>query len=178
MNYTRLYVPNSIVFITIVTSKRRDILIDNIDLLKFSIENAHKYYKFVIIAICVLKNHVHLLIKPDNINEYSKIILLIKRGFSKKIDISKITDYELSDSNIKRKKRDIWQRRFWEHTIISQEDLYRHLDYIHYNPYKHYKITPKDWQYSTFNKFVEMGYYCNDWCNVDDKYNILLMNNE
>ena len=144
MNYRRLYIPNSIIFITIVTSKRRNILIKNIELLKFSIKNAHKYYNFEIYAICVMKDHVHLLIKPNNINEYSKIILLIKRTFSKKIDINTILDYKQSDSNIKRKERDIWQRRFWEHTIRNEEDLYRHIDYIHYNPMKHYQITPKD----------------------------------
>ena len=130
MKYKRLYIPNSIIFITIVTSKRRNILIKNIELLKFSIKNAHKYYNFEIYAICVMKDHVHLLIKPNNIKEYSKIILLIKRTFSKKIDINTITDYKQSDSNIKRKERDIWQRRFWEHTIRNEEDLYRHIDYI------------------------------------------------
>ncbi len=105
MNYKRLYIPNSIIFITIVTSKRRNILIKNIELLKFSIKNAHKYYNFEIYAICVMKDHVHLLIKPNNINEYSKIILLIKRTFSKKIDINAIVDYEQSESNIKRQER-------------------------------------------------------------------------
>ncbi len=173
MNYKRLYIPNSIIFITIVTSKRRNILIKNIELLKFSIRNTHKYYHFRIYAICVLNNHIHLLIKPDNINEYSKIILLIKRTFSKKIDINTIVGYEPSESNIKRNERDIWQRRFWEHTIRDEEDLFRHIDYIHYNPMKHYKIAPKDWKYSTFNNFVKNGYYEIDWCNFEDKYKIL-----
>ena len=178
MNYKRLYIPNSIIFITIVTSKRRNILIKNIELLKFSIQNAHKYYNFKIYAICVLNDHVHLLIKPDNINEFSKIILLIKRTFSKKLDINTITDYKPSESNIKRKERDIWQRRFWEHTIRNEEDLYRHIDYIHYNPMKHYQIVPKDWKYSTFNKFVKNGYYETDWCNFEDKYKIADLNYE
>ena len=178
MNYKRLYIPNSIIFITIVTSKRRNILIKNIELLKFSIKNAHKYYNFEIYAIGVMKDHVHLLIKPDNINEYSKIILLIKRTFSKKIDINTIADYEQSESNIKRQERDIWQRRFWEHTIRNEEDLYRHIDYIHYNPMKHYQIVPKDWKYSTFNKFVKNGYYETDWCNFEDKYKIADLNYE
>lgn len=172
MNYTRLYIPNSIVFITIVTSKRRNILINNIELLKYSIQNAHKFYNFSIIAICVLQDHLHFLLKPENINEYTKIITLIKRTFSKKFDICSINNYELKKSNIKRKERDIWQRRFWEHTIRDECDLYKHLDYIHYNPMKHYNILPKNWKYSTFNKFVNNGYYENDWLNYDDKYNI------
>lgn len=178
MNYKRLYVPNSIIFITIVTNKRRSILINNIELLKFSIDNAHKYYDFHIYALCVMNDHVHFLMELKNIKEYSKIILLIKRTFSKKIDINSIEDYELRESNIKRKERDIWQRRFWEHTIRDEEDLYRHVDYIHYNSMKHYSIEPKNWKYSTFKNFVKKGYYDIDWCNSDDKYSIAELNFE
>lgn len=97
---------------------------------------------------------------------------MIKRTFSKKIDINTIVDYKQSDSNIKRKERNIWQRRFGEHTIRNEEDLYRHIDYIHYNPMKHYQITPRDWKDSTFNNFVKNGYYDKDWCNFEDKYKI------
>ena len=66
----------------------------------------------------------------------------------------------------------IWQRRFWEHTIRDENDLYKHLDYIHYNSVKHYGIAPRDWNCSSFNKFVKMGYYEKDWCNLEDKYKI------
>ena len=178
MNYNRLYIPNSIIFITVVTSKRREILVDNIELLKSSIKNAHKFYQFSILAICVLKDHFHLLIKPKDIKDYSKIILLIKRTFSQNIDIDKIENYNLSESNKKRQERDIWQRRFWEHTIRNEEDLYRHIDYIHYNPTKHYDIAPKDWEYSTFKNYVKNEYYEEDWYNIDDKYKISDMNFE
>ena len=34
------------------------------------------------------------------------------------------------------------------------------------------QAAPKDWQYSSFNKFVKDGYYENDWCNFEDKYDI------
>jgi len=32
---------------------------------------------------------------------------------------------------------DLWQRRYWEHTIRGDADLVRHVDYIHFNPVKH-----------------------------------------
>ena len=57
-------------------------------------------------------------------------------------------------------------------SLIIYNDLNKHIDYIHYNPMKHYNIAPKDWQYSSFNKFVEDGYYEKDWCNFEDKYDI------
>lgn len=178
MNYKRLYVPNGIVFITIVTSKRREILINNVELLKYSIANAHKYYTFSIIAISILKNHIHFLLQPLNIKDYSKIITLIKRTFSKNIDISQISDYKLTPSNKKRKERDIWQKRFWEHTIRDENDLYKHLDYIHYNSFKHYQIAPKDWEYSSFKNYVNKGLYEINWLNFGDKYEIEKLNYE
>lgn len=97
---------------------------------------------------------------------------MVKRTFSKKVDINTIVDYKQSNCNIRRKELDIWQRCFGEHTIKNEEDLYRHIDYIHYNPMKHYQITPMDWKYSTFNNFVKNGYYKTGWCNFEDKYKI------
>ena len=67
---------------------------------------------------------------------------------------------------------DIWQRRYWEHTIINKEDLYKHIDYIHYNSMKHYGIIPKNWEFSSFYRFVEKGYYEKDWCNFEDIHKI------
>ena len=52
------------------------------------------------------------------------------------------------------------------------------LDYIHYNPMKHYQITPKDWKYSSFKAFVKKGFYESDWCNFEDKNNIEDLNFE
>ena len=168
MNYKRLFVPNSIIFITFVTSKRREILTSNIGILRQSFIEAKNKYDFKIIAICVLKNHVHLLIKPDNINEYPLIIKDIKIYFSKNIDIAAIKDYYVSKSRITKGEKDIWQRRYWEHTIVNQEDLYKHIDYIHYNPVKHGLVKQaKEWKYSTFEKYVKQGLYDENWCDFN-----------
>lgn len=37
-------------------------------------------------------------------------------------------------SRIKRRESTLWQRRFWEHLIRDEQDLSRHVDYVHYNP--------------------------------------------
>ncbi len=111
-----------------------------------------------------------MIIKPDDIKSYPKIIGNIKSSFTK------ISGTKYSKNN--NGEADIWQRRYWEHTIIDEEDLYRHLDYIHYNSVKHYGIAPKDWKFSSFNKFVKNGVYENDWCNFEDKHKINSMNLE
>lgn len=164
MNYKRLFVPDTLLFITVVTKGRKNILISNIQFLKEAFSKTKQKYSFEIIAIVVNQDHFHMIIKPENINEYPKIIGTIKRTFTK---ISNI-QYSLNKNG----ESDIWQRRYWEHTIMSEEDLYRHIDYIHYNSMKHYNIAPKDWTYSSFNKFVKNGYYDINWCNFGDKYRI------
>ena len=66
---------------------------------------------------------------------------------------------------MKKGERGLWQRRFWEHTIRDENDLYRHLDYIHFNPVKHeYVRQVVDWPYSTFHSYVKRGIYPRDWC--------------
>jgi len=58
----------------------------------------------------------------------------------------------------------VWQRRFWEHTVRDERDLQAHVDYIHYNPVKHGLVTRvSDWRYSSFHRFVRMGWLSADW---------------
>ena len=70
---------------------------------------------------------------------------------------------------------DLWQGRFWEHTIRDEADFSNHIDYVHYNPIKHgwvEKLT--DWPYSTFHRYVKSGIYAPDWgsgmANLEDDY--------
>ena len=49
------------------------------------------------------------------------------------------------------------------------------LDYseiIRLIKYKHYEITPINWKFSSFKKFVGLNLYPKDWCNFDDKNKI------
>ncbi len=76
--------------------------------------------------------------------------------------------YDLKKGYVNKREKGIWQRRFYEHTIRDEDDLNRHIDYIHYNPFKHLGVVPKDWEFSTFAQFVKEGYYEPNWV-VDDK---------
>jgi putative transposase len=39
-----------------------------------------------------------------------------------------------------------------------------HIEYIHFNPVKHGLIQrPRDWQLSSFHKYVRSGLYETDW---------------
>ena len=58
----------------------------------------------------------------------------------------------------------LWQRRFWEHTIRDEQDLERHVDYIHCNPVKHGLVARvRDWEHSSFHQYVRDGVLPDDW---------------
>jgi hypothetical protein len=65
---------------------------------------------------------------------------------------------DISPARKREGRRGIWQSRFWEHTIESEEDYERHFDYVHYNPVKHGFVNcPHEWAYSIFHRWVKAG---------------------
>ena len=165
MNYKRYFIPNSMVFITIVTYNRKQFLLEYINLIKQSLNYAKSKIMFNIVAIAILKDHIHIIIKPKVINEYPNIVKYFKTYFSRQINID---NSNLSEGKKHKKEKGVWQSRYWAHIILDENDLYKHIDYIHYNPMKHYNVAPRDWKFSTFMRFVNNNYYDINWCNLND----------
>lgn len=63
------------------------------------------------------------------------------------------------------RRRGVWQRRFWEHTIKDQRDYEKHLNYIHFNPIKH-RLAPcaHAWKWTSFHRLVNQRIYEPAWC--------------
>ncbi len=58
----------------------------------------------------------------------------------------------------------LWQRRYWEHTIKDTTDYQNHVNYIHYNPIKHgYVSDLNDWLYSSYHQYVKKQILPKDW---------------
>lgn len=169
MNYRRLFIQGSYVFLTVVTYNRQPILIKNIELLRNSFKETKKHFDFEIFAVSILPEHLHILLRPKNIKDYPNIIKSIKYNFS----INFSTVGLASPTYATKREKSIWQRRYHEHSIRDDQDLYKHLDYIHYNPVKHgLTQSVKDWEYSSFDKFVKLGNYEINWGTNKDIENI------
>ena len=166
MNYKRVFLQNSYIHIIIVSYKRNDIFINNIELLREAFKNSKTYFNYEIVAICVLPDHIHLIINPENIKDYPRIITSIKYYFSHNFDVGVETP---TYGYINKGEKGVFQRRYFEHTIVNQEDLNNQINYIHYNCVKHgYSQSVKDWQYSSFHKFVRQGLYEATWGTLKD----------
>lgn len=161
-NYRRIWLPGSTCFFTVnLFDRRRRLLVDRIDDLRAAFRETRAARTFEIIAIVVLPDHLHCVwqLPPDdddNANRWAQI----KAGFSRRLP----PDERRSAGRVARRERGIWQRRYWEHLIRDQDDLRRHVEYIHFNPVKHgYASRPVDWPYSSFARWVERGDYAVDW---------------
>lgn len=132
---------------------------------------------FEMTAAVILPDHLHFLwtLPPDDCN-YSKRIGRLKVLFTQALRGKQALPQTVSPSRRKHRESDVWQRRFWEHTITDEADLVKHLDYLHYNPVKHGLVKcPYQWQYSSFHRYVQQGVYGDDWgCQCDGKRSAFL----
>jgi putative transposase len=142
-------------FFTVVTWKRRPLFGDPHirAMLGDILREVRARYPFENEAFVLMPDHLHAIWRlPDT--DYSLRWALIKKEFTKKIrDVS-------GDAH-----RQVWQKRFWEHTLRDDRDFENHCHYIHYNPVKHGYVTrPVDWEFSSFHRFVALGRYTPTWC--------------
>lgn len=165
--YIRSYTRGATYFFTLVAYERRPIFCENDFLKAFrkSVKQVQQQYPFEIIAWVQLPDHLHCMWRmTDDDTNYSQCWSRIKRLTTQACPQYHLSIHDLSGSKVKRNEKGIWQRRFNEHQINSEEDFINHMDYLHYNPVKHGLVERvADWQYSSFHRYVKNGVYPLDW---------------
>ena len=98
---------------------------------------------------------IHFILAMDDERmNFSQVIHSLKRNFT--LNYKK---HHTISTSLK-----LWQSRFWDHVIQDEKDLGNHIDYIHWNPVKHgFTFKPEDWPHSSYNQWVNSGYYPNNW---------------
>jgi len=160
-NYRRAQIAGGTFFFTVTLADRTsNLLVHEIDRLRQAYRLVQERRPFETIAICVLPDHIHAVwALPDHDPDFATRWNLIKGGFSRGI-----AALPRSQSQISKREKGVWQRRYWEHAIRDDADLDRHIDYIHFNPVKHGHATrAADWPHSSFHRFVEHGLLPLDW---------------
>lgn len=121
---------------------------------------------FEITGAVILPEHLHVMwTLPPNDSNYSKRVGRLKALFTQSLRGKRGEPLEpISSSRQRHHESDVWQRRFWEHTIRDEADWVRHLHYVHYNPVKHGLVScPHLWMFSSFERYVRMGMVEADW---------------
>lgn len=175
MRYRRANIHGGTYFFTLVTFNRNKLFLcqDNIELLRHAFRKVKKSHPFKIDAFVLLPDHLHCIwTMPSGDADFSRRWRLIKSAFTRGCQ-DKFKQYNTT-SRLKKKEQAVWQRRFWEHMIRDDNDLVSHIEYIHFNPVKHGLVkAPKDWEFSSFHRYVRHG-LCNiDWVTAADVQNDL-----
>ncbi len=124
------------------------------ELLLSVMRRVKELHPFAMLGYVLLPDHFHMLIRPNGESNFSQIMHSLKPNFTKayKQHIGIVGSIQF------------WQKRFWDHIIRDENDLERHLDYIHYNPVKHGLVTrPEYWEHSSFLEWKKRGAYPDGW---------------
>ena len=159
--YRRNRVAGGTYFFTVALRDRSSsILVDRIDDLRRALASVKRDRPFDVAAMVVLPEHLHAIWVLSTLDDdYPSRMRLFKSRFTRSI-----VKAGLAVRRNAKGECDLWQRRYWEHTIRDDADYQKHVDYIHWNPVKHgYVDRVIDWPHSTFHRFVAEGVYSSDW---------------
>ncbi len=161
VQYRRNRVPGGTYFFTVTLHDRKaKTLVEHIHALRVAFRHTLRQRPFRIDAIVVLPDHLHSVwtLPPGDV-DYAGRWRAIKSRFTRELARAGI---EISHNA--KGEYDLWQRRYWEHTIRDEQDFARHVDYIHFNPVKHGLVKAvQEWPYSTFHHYVRQGLYPRNW---------------
>jgi putative transposase len=165
VNYRRARVPGATYFFTVTLRDRQaDWLTAHADLLRTVVRQVRQQRPFTIDAMVVLPDHLHAVwTLPEDDADYSGRWRAIKARFSRAL-----AHRGRPVVRNRRGEYDLWQRRFWEHLVRDDDDLARHVDYIHHNPVKHGLVTnPFHWPWSSIHLYAQLGTVPPDWSGHD-----------
>jgi putative transposase len=166
-DYRRYFVAGGTYFFTVVTHRRVRLFDDARArrLLGSAFRRCQLQMPMDILAIVLLPDHLHCLwALPPGDKDYSQRWQWIKSEFTHQWLECGGAELPRQSSDLRERRRGVWQRRFWEHTIRDESDLERHADYIHYNPVRHKLVkSPREWPWSSFRRYVQLGHYQENW---------------
>jgi putative transposase len=162
MRYRRADTAGGTYFFTVNLANRSShLLVEQVAVLRETVRQVRQRHPFEILAWVVLPDHLHAVwTLPADDADFSTRWMLIKAGFSRRIEQGEF----IGASRQSKAERGIWQRRFWEHQIRDENDLQRHVDYVHINPVKHACAKRAvDWPYSSIHRYIRAGELPADW---------------
>ena len=111
----------------------------------------HAQFKIYIIAYCIMDNHAHLLIYSENIRNIS--------NFMKQVN----SIYAMYYNKRKHRVGYVYRNRFESVPIMTKEQMYTCIKYIHMNPVKAGIVENENqYQYSSYNDYLSQTGFMND----------------
>ena len=124
VHYRRIRLEGGTYFFTVTLADRRArVLTDHVDLLRSVLRRVQTARPFAIVAMVVLPDHLHAIwTLPAGDADYSGRWRAIKAGLTRELVTSGLPLVRNDKGEY-----DLWQRRFWEHTVRDEADLAAHV---------------------------------------------------
>jgi putative transposase len=135
---TRYYGGQDLHFITFSCYHRQRFLNTSTSRDKFleTLEESRQKYEFRVAGYVVMPEHVHLLVTEPKTGTLSTVLQVLKQRTTRKInDVI---------------KGQLWQRRFYDFNVYTQQKQTEKLYYMHENPVKRGLVaSAEDWKWSS-----------------------------
>src|SRR3954453_7800070 len=145
----RLYGQNHLHFVTFSCWHRRPQLRSAVtrDLFVRMLGEVRDKMRFLLVGYVVMPDHVHLIVSEPPQKSVSTAVQVVKQRTSRRFEPA----HEF------RADPHIWQTRFYDFNIYSEEKLREKLKYVHLNPVKEKLVeNGVNWAWSSF-AFYETG---------------------
>lgn len=110
---------------------------------RFLLKQNIKQSTVKLLSYCIMSNHAHMLMHVKDIQEMSKIMQKINTSFARFYN------------GRKNRVGFVFRDRFYTQQILSRQQLYNCLVYIHNNPVKAGIVKePKDYKYSSYSEWI------------------------
>jgi len=101
------------------------------------LETVRRRYAFVVAGYVLMPEHVHLLVGEPQVSPLATAIQVLKQQTSRKLK--------------KGGADQLWERRYYDFNVRSEEKRVEKLRYMHRNPLKRGLVgRPDDWPWSSF----------------------------
>jgi putative transposase len=125
------------------------------DLFLEVLEQVRLRHEFVVVGYVVMPEHVHLLFTEPKLGNPSVVMAALKQMFAHRLlrymrdkKTSQIWTTPIANGHI-------WQRRFYDFVVFSEEKRIEKLHYMHRNPVvRRLVMEPQQWQWSSFRHYA------------------------
>jgi putative transposase len=133
------------------TAQRRDLFLD-------ILEEVRKQHRFVVVGYVVMPEHFHLLMSEPQVGNPSTVMQSVKQRYAQRVirrRRNRVQGPLLEDG-----PRPVWQPRFYDFNVRTEQKRVEKLRYMHRNPVKRGLVEhPEQWFWSSFRyyRFGEVG---------------------
>ena len=139
------------------TGERRDLFLN-------ILEDVRKEHRFVVLGYVVMPEHFHLLMSEPQVGTPSTVMQSVKQRFAQRV-VPRRRQRHLAGTRPLQSTQGaghpisrpmpIWQPRFYDFNVWTEDKRIEKLDYIHQNPVERGLVTePEQWRWSSFRSYV------------------------